>query len=101
MSSAEIDRQLIVARAGKLGKLVELVLQVKDLFLQIYDVSGAQIGEFYLVCGDIKLAAQDSLPNAQPPSFDHRPSIRRHPLQQPRRDQSLLRWGERDHKGIK
>lgn len=28
-----IDRQLIVARAGGLGKLVELFLQVKDLFL--------------------------------------------------------------------
>src|ERR1700730_1507770 len=36
-----LDRQLIVGRAGGLRKLVELFLQVKNLFLQIYDVPGA------------------------------------------------------------
>jgi hypothetical protein len=35
-----IDK-LIVGRAGGLRKLVELLLQVKDLFLQIYDLAGA------------------------------------------------------------
>ena len=38
-----LDRQLIVAPAGGLRKLVELFLQVKDLFLQIYYVPGAQL----------------------------------------------------------
>src|ERR687887_225927 len=79
-----IDRQLIVALADGLGKLVELFLQVKDLFLQIYDLSSAQIWEFYSVCGDIKLTAQHSLANAQPPFFDHRSSIGRYLLQKPR-----------------
>jgi hypothetical protein len=40
---AAIDRQLIVGRAGGLRKLVELFLQVKDLFLQIYYVSGRDV----------------------------------------------------------
>ena len=40
---AALDRQLIVGRAGGLRKLVELFLQVKDLFLQIYYVPGAEL----------------------------------------------------------
>ena len=102
-----IDRQLTPnafganrARAGKLGKLVELFPEVKNLFLQIYRFTGAKIREFYSVRGDIKLPAQDRLPNAEPPFFDHRSSIGRHLLEQPRRDQSLLRRGKRDHKRV-
>ncbi len=49
---AAIDRHLIVGRAGGLRKLVELFLQVKNLFLQIYDVPGAQFRKLDAVlCG--------------------------------------------------
>jgi hypothetical protein len=93
-------RQLIVARAGGLGKLVEQFLQVKDLFLQIYDLSGAKIRKFYSVRGDIKLPAQDRLADAEPPFFDHRSSIGRRFLEKPRRDQSLFGRGKRDHESV-
>ena len=72
---------LIAGRAGKLGKLVELYPKVKNLFLQIYRLTGGDIWEFYSVRGDIKLTAQDSLANAEPPFFDHRSSIYGHLLQ--------------------
>src|SRR6266496_5915964 len=95
-----IGRQLIVARADGLRKLAELPLQVKDLFLQIYDLSGAKIREFYSVRGDIKLPAQDRLADAEPPFFDHRSSIGRRFLEKPRRDQSLFGRGKRDHESV-
>src|SRR5262249_47052475 len=59
-----VDRQLVAARGVGLGKLVELFLQVKDLFLQIYYLSGTQVWEFYLVGSNIKLPPQNSLANA-------------------------------------
>jgi hypothetical protein len=93
-------RQLIVARADGLRKLAELPLQVKDLFLQIYDLSGAKIRKFYSVRGDIKLPAQDRLADAEPPFFDHRSSIGRRFLEKPRRDQSLFGRGKRDHESV-
>ena len=91
---------LIAGRAGKLRKLVELSPEVKNLFLQIYRFTGGEIREFYSVRGDIKLPAQESLADAEPPFFDHRSSIGRRLLEKPRRDQSFLRRGKRDHKGV-
>jgi hypothetical protein len=86
-----IDRQLIpklsgliAARAGRLRKLVELSPQVKNLFLQIYRFTGGKIRVFYSVRGDIKLPAQDRLPDAEPPFFDHRSSIGRRLSEKPR-----------------
>jgi hypothetical protein len=91
---------LIAGRAGKLGKLVELSPEVKNLFLQIYRLTGGEIWEFYSVRGDIKLPAQDSLTDADPPFFYHRSGIGRGLLKKPRRDQSFLWRGKRDHKGV-
>ena len=91
---------LIAGRAGKLRKLVELSPEVKNLFLQIYRFTGGEIREFYSVRGDIKLPAQESLADAEPPFFDHRSGIGRRLLKKPRRDQSLLRRGKCDHKGV-
>ena len=92
--------RLIAGRAGKLGKLVELSSEVKNLFLQIYRLTGAEIWVFYSVRRDIKLSAQDSLANAEPPFFYHRSGIGRGLLKKPRRDQSFLRRRKRGHKGV-
>jgi len=79
---------------------VELSPEVKNLFLQIYRFTGGKIREFYSVRGDIKLPAQDRLPDAEPPFFDHRSSIGRRLLEKPSRDQSLLWRGKCDHKRV-
>ncbi len=79
---------------------MELFLQVKDLFLQIYYVPGAQPWQFNSVRRYIELAAQGGLADAEPPFFDHRSGVRRHPLQQPRRNQPFICGGQRDHKRI-
>src|SRR5439155_12191213 len=76
--AAAIDRQLIAGRPRGLRKLVELFLQVKDLFLQIYYVPGTELRELYSVRRHIELPTQNGLPNSEPPWFDHRPRILRH-----------------------
>ena len=43
------------------GKLVELFLQVKNLFLQIYRFTSGQAGEFHPAFRHLKLTAQSSL----------------------------------------
>jgi hypothetical protein len=66
------DRQLIAnashltvtrTEGRKLGKLVELFLQVKNLFLQIHYVTGAELRQSYSVLCHIELAAQHGLAN--------------------------------------
>jgi hypothetical protein len=99
-TNPEILSGLIVAQAGRLRKFVELSPEVKNLFLQIYRFTGAEIWEFYSVCGNIKLPAQNRLADAEPPFFDHRSSIGRRLLEKPGRDQSFLRWGKSDHKCV-
>src|SRR6266700_1711225 len=100
--SLTADRQLTVGHAGwrKLGKFVELFLQVKDLFLQIHYVAGAELWTFYPILRHLELAAQHSLANPQPPFFHHRSSVGRHLLQQPRRNQCFVWRGECGHKRI-
>jgi hypothetical protein len=46
---------LTAVRTGGPGKFVELLLQVKNLFLQIYDVTRAELWELDSVLGDIEL----------------------------------------------
>jgi len=79
---------------------VELFLQVKDLFLQIYYVPGTQLWKLYLVRRNAELAAQKGLPNAEPPFFDHRASICGHLLQQPGRNQPFICRRKRYHEGV-
>ena len=70
--------------AGKPAKFVELLLQVKNLFLQIYDVTGTELRDLRSIPGDIELTPQDALPDSQPPLLHHRRSSVGHSLQQPR-----------------
>jgi hypothetical protein len=63
-TNPEILSGLIVAQAGRLRKFVELSPEVKNLFLQIYRLTGAKIWEFYSARGHIKLPAQDGLADA-------------------------------------
>ena len=82
-TNPEILSGLIVTQAGRLRKFVELSPEVKNLFLQIYRFTGAEIWEFYSVRGDIKLPAQDSLADTDPPFFYHRSGMGRGLLKKP------------------
>ena len=54
---------------------MELSPEVKNLFLQIYRFTGGKVREFYSVRGDIKLPAQDRLPDAEPPFSTIAPAL--------------------------
>src|SRR5262249_37857392 len=72
--------RLSVGPAGGLGKLVELFLQVKNLFLQIYDLTSAQPGNFDPVFCRLQTTTHNTLAGPLPPLLDHCFCGRRHLL---------------------
>ena len=54
---------LTAVHAGGPAKFVELVLQVKNLFLQIYDITSAELGHLDSLLGHIELTPQDAVTN--------------------------------------
>jgi hypothetical protein len=64
-------KDLCVSSADGPRKFVELFLQVKDLFLQIYDVTSAQPRDFDPVFCDIETTTHNTLTHPVPPFFDH------------------------------
>ena len=66
----------------KLRKVVELLAQVKNLFLQIEDFAGTKLRKSQAALRHFELTSQGGLAKAAPPFPDQSGSIRRHSLQQ-------------------
>src|SRR3982074_2598552 len=77
------DRQLTIDAGGrrKRGKVAELLLEVKNLFLKIDHLAGAQLRQLHTAFGHLQLPPHDRLPQAKPPLLSQLCWMRRHPLQ--------------------